>query len=170
MSNILGTNLNTDTIFFLLLTGKVTRLTIWMGLCAIVMMLMTPIQGIYTEVMATPSTSTPGSAPPTDPTGKTLEPVPQEDQDETSEDEQNGGDGSDGVDGTNGEESALTPEDVDGNRQDFDEFSCQAPSGTGGTCFCYSAGDCVKMVLSGQCKDGTWKETGDTSGECDWNV
>jgi hypothetical protein len=31
-------------------------------------------------------------------------------------------------------------------------------------------GDCVKMVLSGQCKDGTWKETDDDSGECDWNA
>ena len=142
-----------------------------MTIGAPVMMLMTPIQGIYTEVTATPSTSTPGSATPTAPAEETLEPVPQGDQDETSEDEQNGGDGSDnGVDGINGEESALTAEDADGTRQDFDEFSCQAPAGTGGTCFCYSADDCVKMVLSGQCKEGTWEETGDTSGECDWNV
>jgi len=139
-----------------------------MALFAIVMMLMTPMQGIYTKITATPATSTPGSDAPTAPAEETLEPVPQEDQDE-----QNGGDGSNNggsVDGTNGEESRLTPEDADGTRQDFEEFSCQSPTGTGGQCFCYSIDDCVKMVLSGQCKEGTWKETDDTSGECDWNV
>jgi hypothetical protein len=66
------------------------------------------------------------------------------------------------------EESALIPDDT---RQDFDEFECQAPPGDpgSGTCSCSGIGDCVNMVLAGQCKEGTFRETG-SGGECDWNV
>lgn len=60
------------------------------------------------------------------------------------------------------------PSGDNGDVTHFDEFTCSTdydpPS-----CECLGAGDCVKMVLSGQCKDGTWEETDFDSGKCDWN-
>jgi hypothetical protein len=77
------------------------------------------------------------------------------------------GGGSEGPSDGAEEESALTPEDADGSRQDFDEFYCDSLSGT---CGCVNTNDCVMMVLSGQCKEGTWKPVPPGGGKCDWNT
>lgn len=61
------------------------------------------------------------------------------------------------------------PSGDNGDVIQFDEFTCYSDSNPP-SCQCFGVGDCVKMVLSGQCKDGTWKETGDDSGDCDWKV
>lgn len=80
----------------------------------------------------------------------------------------------DGTGPTDGDSGSVEPVDevpVDGNANttQFENFTCDTAGG--GKCFCIGADDCVKMVLSGQCKDKTWKpDPGGDGGECDWNV
>jgi len=92
--------------------------------------------------------------------------------DSALEDSSGGADSGNGAEPPGGGTEGPTDKVIsgeNGNVTQFDEFTCSSDSKPP-SCLCFGVGDCVKMVLSGQCKDGTWKETGGDSGECNWKV
>ena len=98
-----------------------------------------------------------------EPTGGGSTEGPTDDTEPTDGTEPTGGGSTEGP-----VDEAITGEN--GNVTQFDEYTCYSDSKPP-SCQCIGVGDCVKMVLSGQCKDVTWKETGGgDSGECEWKV
>ena len=123
---------------------------------------MTDLVSVYSTPLREESSS--NGAAPTD-GGSTDEPI-----DETGPTDEDPGDGP--VPNNGGGPIEGPMEEVPGptgdgeNRTQFQEYTCFNGRGAG-TCSCGGADDCVKMVLDGVCKDGTWK--GDVNGgECQW--
>ena len=125
-------------------------------------------QHVFAQGDSAPEDSSGGSetgngAEPTGGGGGGITEGPSDDSGLTDGTEPTGGGG-----GTEGPVDEV-PNGDNGDVTQFDEFYCNSLTNPP-SCHCSGADDCVKMVLSGQCKDDTWKDLDDNFGRCDWKM
>lgn len=143
------------------------KLTVWCIISTLTILLINPTVDIHIKASGSSDLLTQSIPKPTPSGDSALEPLTKKNMASTNENQQQ-----DGLENTdNTEKDSVLTSDNDDNPDDkgngSDDFHCDTDSGI---CSCIGVDDCVKMVLSGQCKEGTWKPIDDESGDCNWNV